>query len=76
MSSSLFAYKVVRNPEVSIPDGLKFTLRKRYGEPVDMILTDSDIPYLTGLSDGGIKGLSEVLKLLAEGQEIHIKEEY
>lgn len=51
MSSSLRWEPVERDAKPAGGSDLKFALRKRFGEPVDIILNGRAIPWLEGVRD-------------------------
>ena len=75
MSSSL-EWRAINPPQHSLPNELKYTLRKKCGDPVRGILTSHDIPYLEGLADAGIKGARQLIELVQEHMEIEVFESY
>lgn len=75
MSSSL-EWEPRNRERESLPDELKFVLRKRYGEPVSSIIDDSDLAYLAGLRDAGIEGAEDLIEAINKYGEIHVKEHY
>lgn len=74
MRMSLY-WKPVRNDGKILDDALKFVLRKKYRGCVHQTtLTDSDIPYLTGLVDAGIKDAEKLISAIEKYGEIEIGE--
>ena len=55
---------------------IKFALRKRYGEPVQEIINESQLDYLRGLKDAGIKDAIKLIDAIEKYGEIEIKEVY
>ena len=46
----------------SLPDELRFIFENKYSFPVEM--SSSDVSYIEGLRDAGIKSASDLLELL------------
>ena len=59
----------------SLPDALKFALRKRYSEGVHT-MTEHDLPYLEGLRDGGVDGAQVLIDAINKHDEIEVWEQY
>ena len=77
MSSSLYWERIKENPyDGALDDMLKYILRKKYDEPINTIVDESDIPYLEGLQDAGIKGAKELISAIKKYGKIHIEEIY
>jgi hypothetical protein len=62
-------------PCESFPDTLKFALRMRYGPSTKHRFTISDIEYLRGLSDAGIKGAADLISLIEKHGSYDVWEE-
>lgn len=75
MSSSL-TWEKVRQNKKTLSYNAKYALRKKYGEPVDTVLTRSDIEYLEGLRDSGMEELTDLIDILYGNEEIALLEEY
>lgn len=76
MSSNLRAEPINRKKK-EFGVELKFALRKRFGEPINTVLSkDRDIDYLLGLEHAGIKEAHELIEYLIANEQIRIKEEY
>lgn len=75
MSSSL-VWEPVNRKTKFLEDSVKFALRKKYGDPVDAVLSGDDVPYLQGLRDAGIKGIDALLEAIEKHHEIEVKEVY
>jgi hypothetical protein len=75
MSTSLF-WKPVKDYSGTLPDGLKYALRKmdewHNGGP--QTLTKSDIPFLRGLSIGDVDGADKLIYLIEKHGEIEVEE--
>lgn len=75
MSSNLRAEPIKRKKK-DFGSDLKFALRKRFGEPVDVLMEKGDIEYLLGLEHAGITEAKELRDYIMQHEEIRIKEEY
>ena len=77
MTSSLY-WKPVDDYSEYFPDELKYVLRTRFdcGHIDATQMNESDIPYLEGLRDGGIKGAAELIKAIKEHGTVVIEERY
>lgn len=76
MSSNLTWRPVHPAANETLPDRLKFALKKRHGDPVETTLSSSDIPYIEGLVDAGVEGAERLLEIICEVGEIEIWEEF
>jgi hypothetical protein len=74
MSSSLIWEPVIEKDYKTLNCDIKFSLRKRYGDPISATLDHSDISYLEGLVDAGKKHIKEVIDLINKNGEIKIEE--
>lgn len=74
MSSSLIWEPVVKQKENDLDDQLKFSLRKRYGDPVNLRFNHQDLGYLRGLSDCEVKGADELIEAIKKHGEVLVKE--
>ena len=74
--SSYLNWEPVDRPKGTLPDELKFALRKRFREPVDTTMHNSSVPYLEGLRDAGVKGAQALLDAIEKHGEVTVKEEY
>lgn len=75
MSMSLYWLPVIHRDGKHLPDALKFALRKRHNGHVDIVLTESSIGYLQGLSDAGVDGAETLIEALEVHGEIRVFEE-
>lgn len=73
MSSNL-VWEPVNRETGDLEDGVKFAMRKKYGDPVDTQLDTSDIPYFEGLRDAGVKGAEAVIEAIQKHYDIVVKE--
>lgn len=73
MSTNLYWEPAYRKKKDAGDTGLKHALQKRHGYPVDVILNDSDIGYLTGLTDAGTDA-SKLIEAIEKHEEIHVTE--
>ena len=71
--SSTLSYDI-RKPRGNFSDDLKWKLEKRYDLPTT--LSDSDIPYIQGLVDCGVKDADKLIKLIERHEFIDIKLTY
>ena len=76
MSSCLVWSPIVKQNENDLPNDLKFVLRKKYGEPINANMDESDIPYINGLIDAGVKGAEELREIIEKHIEVELKEQY
>lgn len=79
MSSSLSWQPVHPEQDNSLCNQLKFLLRKKYGNPVDAIMSGSDLPYLEGIVDSDChssKGAKQLIKIINKNHKIHVREVY
>lgn len=56
-------------------DGLKWALRKRYGEPLRVELSASDVGFLEGLACAGQEDARDLIDAIQEHDEISVFEE-
>lgn len=75
MSSSLY-WKPVDDHGKALPDELKYKLRGRFGDPVNMVMDASNLEYLSGLKDCGIKGAWELICLIDKHGSISLREHH
>lgn len=79
MSSNLTAEPINRK-KLNLGTSLKFALRKKYGEPVNIVMCNTNLSFIEGLIAGGNDELSaEAQKLyqyIEKYGEVLIKEEY
>lgn len=75
MSSNLYIEPAYREKK-SLSTELKFAARKRYGQPINAKLTESDIAYFQGLVDAGIKDAQIVLDMINQHNEVSFEEQY
>ena len=75
MTSTLY-WEPVKEPKKYFSDEVKFALRKKLDEEYlyGNIITVEMVPYLEGLKDAGVNGISEVIKALCKYGEIEVKE--
>lgn len=75
MSSTLYWVPVVQTGK-SLPDELKYALRKKFGGYIcNTRLLSGHIEYLNGLRDAGTKGAQELIDAIEKHGEIEISEE-
>ena len=79
MSSNLRAEPVNR-AKLDLGTKLKFALRKRFSEPIDIIASSVIVPYLEGLMDAGTENLkadaNKLIDFIVKHGEVILKEEY
>lgn len=74
MSSNL-CWQPIKQNWRDLPDQLKYVLQKRNeGSLANFIMDRSDIPYLSGLKDAGIKGAETLIDAIEKHYEIEVKE--
>jgi len=76
MSSNLGWLPVKPKKWNYLDTGLKWALRKRYDGDVNEVMTESDIPYLEGLRDAGVKDADDLIEAIEKYGQIHVKEEW
>jgi len=59
-----------------LPDEIKYILRKKYGEPVKIVLRECDIEYLQGVKDAGVESIEILINAIEKYQEILVQEEW
>jgi hypothetical protein len=71
---------VTDKPNNYFSDGFKRALRQHYGDPLDEIMDQDDIPFLRGVIVAGIGELSgdanKLVQLIEEHGSVRIHEEY
>lgn len=80
MSSSLL-WEPADRKKKSLSDAMKYTLRKLYDEPVDAVLSESNIQELRGVIAGTteqqvIRDAEELIEGIKKYGQIIVKEEY
>jgi len=62
----------------SLPDDLKFILRKKLGgrTVLNHRMDEADIPYLKGLVDCEVKGAFDLIEMIEKYDEVVIDEEF
>jgi len=75
MVSSLY-WRPTEDYGHSIDSDLKFILRERYGNPINIILTNHDLDYLSGMEDSGIKNVNKLILAIRKHGSIRLKEVY
>ena len=76
MSSTLY-WRPVEDYGKTLPDDLKFKLREYFGMSTVMETLDkSDVPYLTGLKQCGVRGAAELIKAIKAHGEVEISERF
>ena len=76
MSSTLSWRPAFPPKSGSLPSELKFALRKKYDEPIDIMFDESDIPFLEGLVCAGIPGANDLISAIRKHKQIIVKETY
>jgi len=74
MSSSLY-WQPVRKRNKTFDTSLKWALREQYGYPVHVILTGSNVPFLTGLKIGKVKDADKLIEAIEKYGEVKVWEE-
>lgn len=62
--TSTLTWEPRRRVKNVLPTQIKLILRKRYGDPINVELSEEDIPYLEGIRDAGLVGTSEMIEEL------------
>lgn len=75
MTANLY-WEPIIEPKRSLSDELKYALRKRFDieRGQKQRLDESDINYLSGLKDGGVKGTDELIEAIKKHGEVEIFE--
>lgn len=76
MSSNLYWEPVKPKKGKSLDTGLKYIFQKKYGSPVNIELDETDIEYLCGLADAGIKDAQNLIDAIHEHGSIELREEF
>lgn len=75
MSSSLYWKPIVPQQEERLDDQLMFTLRKRCDGCIHgIIMDDSDLSYLRGLRDAGIKDAETLIEAIEVHGQVQLDE--
>jgi hypothetical protein len=72
--SSNIAWQPIKENWHFLCKELKFAMQKRYDGRIDGILNHSDIAYLEGLRDAGIKDADKLISAIEKYNEIQITE--
>jgi len=75
MSSTLM-WEPLRRNKKDLPNEIKYILRKKYGEPVKIVLCERDVEYLQGVKDAGVESIEILIKAIEKYQEILVQEEW
>lgn len=79
MSSNLYAEPIERK-KLSLSTALKFALRKKFGGPVRVVMSESSFNFLEGLIAGGSDELAadtqKLIQYIIKHGEVRIEEEY
>ncbi len=75
MSSNLTWVPNVVQEKVDLSTDLKFIIRKRYGNPIDVTVDEAHRLYFEGLHDAGIKDAIKVMAAIDTYSKINLKEE-
>lgn len=75
MSSNL-VWEPTERKKSEVSHQLKYALRKRFGEPINVTLQSDDIMYLRGLEDAGLQDAYKLIKAIEKYGEILVVEEY
>ena len=75
--SSTLTWEPQHREKDSLPDELKFVLRKQCSDGyVDIRMSESDLAYLRGLRDAGVKGAQTLIEAIEKYESIIVREEY
>ena len=75
MSSTLI-WEPLNRKKKDLPDEIKYILRKKYGEPINIVLRENDIGYLQGIKDAGVLSIEILINAIEKYQEILVQEEW
>lgn len=77
MSSNL-VWTPVKEYSGILDDELKFALKNsdRFNQTIDRNFDESDLSYLRGLKDGGVKGADKLIKLIEKHKIVHVEEQW
>ena len=79
MSSNLRAEPVSRK-KLELGTALKFSLRKAYSEPINIVMTQGDLPFLRGMMFSGNeeiqKDVHNLMTFINTHGSVLVKEEY
>ena len=75
MSSTLI-WEPLNRKKKDLPDEIKYILRKKYGEPINIVLRENDIGYLQGIKDAGVLSIEILINAIEKYQEIVVQEEW
>ncbi len=73
MSSSCYWEPAFR-PTKRLSDAMKYALRKRFGEPVHVQMSEQHVSYLNGLADAGIEGAEDLIAAIEKYTCISVDE--
>lgn len=74
MSTNLY-WEPAERPLKAVGDtALKSILRERFGFPVKLVLSASNISYLSGLQDAGVDGAKELIAAIEKHGSITLTE--
>ena len=75
--TSTLTWRPALTDKEDLPDELKFVLRKKFnGNIHEQRLDMSDVKYLEGLVDAGVKGANSLINAIQINAEVIITEEY
>lgn len=76
MSANLM-WEPAKRKAQSLPDGLKFVLRDKYGwDGNRKIYGPGQLSYLRGLADAGVEGAEELIAAIEKHEEVELWLEY
>jgi hypothetical protein len=74
--SSVLVWEPTDREKTGLSNDLKYVLRKSYGEPISFVLSQGDIPYLTGLKDAGVKDANALIVAIKKYRKITVTEDW
>lgn len=74
MGTNLVWEPVIHKEQESLPIGLKWALRKRYGASVNRELDSGDLSYLQGLADADLEGAQVLIDAIEKHDVIRVWE--
>ena len=74
--SSTLVWEPLDRGKKELPDEIKYILRKKYGEPVKIVLSECDIEYLQGVKDAGVESIETLIKAIEKYHKIIVEEEW
>jgi hypothetical protein len=76
MSSKAYWHPKVTKLQGPLDDNLKRCLQKRYGNPLNCILSVASVEFLHGLSTAGVEGAFDLAEAIEKYEAIILEEKY